>query len=133
MVARLRAKVQFGVRVVCAGHVDRKHSSPFGPKTKLLTRQLVTAGAGLDTDPFSVEVTCVGKAQRRRTLDLHSVIRGEETAIDRQLRTGTAAWGREYSRSVQNQVLIKYSENGDSPRMVTPAISLNADRYCCSW
>lgn len=82
MVARVRAKVQFGVRVVFACHVDRKHSSPFGPKTKLPTRQLVAAGAGLDTDPFSVEVTCVGKARGRRTRDLHGVIRRDETAID---------------------------------------------------
>lgn len=133
MVARLRTKVQFGVRVVFAGHIDRKDSSPFGPKTKLPTRQLVTAGARLDTDPFSVEVTCVGKAQRWRTRDLHRVIRGDETAIDRQLRTGTAAWGWEHSGSVQNWVLVKYSENGDSLRMVTPAMSLSADVYCCSW
>lgn len=58
MVARLRAKVQFGVRVVFARHLNRKHSSPFGPKTELPTCQLVAAGAGLDMDPFSVEVTC---------------------------------------------------------------------------
>lgn len=77
MVARIRAKVQFGVRVIFAGHLDRKHSSPFGPKTELPTCQLVAAGAGLDMDPFSVEVTCGGKAQGQRTSDLHSVIRGD--------------------------------------------------------
>lgn len=82
MVARLRAKVQFGVQVVFAVHLDRKHSIPFGPKTELLTCQLVAAGARLDMDPFSVEVTCGGKAQGRRTRDLHSVVRRDETVID---------------------------------------------------
>lgn len=133
MVARLRAKVQFVVRVVFAGHLDRKHSSPFGPKTELPTCQLVAAGARLEMDQFSVEMTFVGKAQGRRTCNFHSVIRGDETAIDRQLRTGTAAWGWEHSGSVQNWVLVKYNDNGNSLRMVTPAMSLRADVYCCSW
>lgn len=95
------------VRIVSAGHVDRKQHSAFLPEGQLLAGHVPAAGPLCDVDLVSVEATAGDGAERRRTGDLHTVARRDEATTDGQTRTGTAAWRRDHSvhRSVQNLFL----------------------------